>query len=383
MRYRNIQGLRAIAALMVFCSHLFWDIAPMRTHRAKPWVTAIGLSGVDIFFVISGFIVYQVMGHSAAQVAVVGHARAALGFAMKRILRIYPLYWIVFAAAALIMTWAPLPASVSKKPALELFLLINGIPNFRVPAAWTLTFEVYFYAVTALSILLFGRKAFVGLSIWFTLVACVALLSAGLGTSIPLDYVFAPIVLEFLLGMVIAGVVAQGERRLPLAAIAMGIGCLGIGAYVLHLGGARVASSYPLRLLYRGMPAALIVYGAVALELRNAWSMPKAWQYLGDASYSIYLWHGVIFYGVASLFLHWGWVGAISPSLLTLLMAAIGLGAGLLSYHVLERPLLRVSRAGRHALARGPDRVTHASHSLTQSPPEGVAHDLDKVTWPC
>ncbi|MET3652007.1 acyltransferase family protein [Dyella japonica] len=180
MRYRNIQGLRAVAALMVFCSHLFWDIAPMRTYRAKPWVTTIGLSGVDIFFVISGFIIYHVAGHSAARVVAVGHARAAFAFAMKRILHIYPLYWIVFGVAALIMIWATLPASVSKKPAFELLLLINSIPNFRVSAAWTLAFEVYFYAVTTLSILIYGRKVFMGLSIWFALVACVTPLSVAL-----------------------------------------------------------------------------------------------------------------------------------------------------------------------------------------------------------
>jgi exopolysaccharide production protein ExoZ len=198
MSYRNIQGLRAIAALMVFASHMFWDITPMRTHWARPYIEAIGPSGVDIFFVISGFIIYNVAKRSAAQMGVVGRGRAVYEFAMKRIIRIYPLYWIAFGVAALIMIWVPLPVSFVKKPQLELILLINGIPNFRVQVAWTLTFEVYFYAVTALNLFLFPKKIFTGLLIWFAVVGCAAMLGTAFGLPIPLDYVFAPIVLEFL-----------------------------------------------------------------------------------------------------------------------------------------------------------------------------------------
>lgn len=126
IRYRNIQGLRAIAALMVFCCHLFWDIAPMRKHWAMPYVTAIGVSGVDIFFVISGFIIYHAAKRSAAQVDIVGRAQATYEFAVRRIIRIFPLYWIVFAAAAIITIWAPLPASILRKLQLELLLLTGS-----------------------------------------------------------------------------------------------------------------------------------------------------------------------------------------------------------------------------------------------------------------
>jgi peptidoglycan/LPS O-acetylase OafA/YrhL len=342
MQYRNIQGLRAIAALMVFSSHLFWDIVPMRTHWARPYIGSVGPSGVDIFFVISGFIIYHVAMRSAAQVDLVGRGRAVYEFAMKRIVRIYPLYWIVFAAAAVIMIWVPLPASFPKKPQLELLLLIDSIPNYRVGAAWTLTFEVYFYAVTTLSIFFFPRRIFTGLLIWFAVIAGAALLSTVFGVSIPLDYVFAPVLLEFLLGVVIGMLVDRGERRLPLAAIGIGIVWLVIGTYPLHLDGGKEAGSYLLRLACWGLPAALIVYGAVALEMRKAWIMPRVLQYLGNASFSLYLWHAVVFSGVAELFVHLGWVGVVDRSLLALLMAIVGFGVGLLSYHLLERPSLRV-----------------------------------------
>lgn len=344
MNYRNIQGLRAIAALMVFASHLFWDIVPMRTHWAKPYATAIGPSGVDIFFVISGFIIYHVARRSAARVDSVGRGRAVYEFAIKRIIRIYPLYWVVFAVAALIMIWVPLPASFQKKPQLELFFLINGIPNFRVQAAWTLTFEVYFYAVTALSIFLAPKRILAGLSIWFAVIACTAVHAAAFGASGPSSYVFAPILLEFLLGIVAGRLIERGESRFHGVSICAGIVWMLIGAWALQQDGGRAAQSYLLRLACWGFPAALIVYGTAALELRNAWIMPSVLQYLGDASFSIYLWHAVVFIGVAALFAHFGWVGVVDRSLLAVLMAVIGMGIGLLSYHFLEKPSLKALR---------------------------------------
>ncbi|HEV2681963.1 MAG TPA: acyltransferase, partial [Rhodanobacter sp.] len=351
MNYRNIQGLRAIAALMVFASHMFWDIIPMRTHWAKPYVAAIGPSGVDIFFVISGFIIYNVAKRSAAQVDTVGRGRAIYEFAMKRIIRIYPLYWIAFGAAALIMIWVPLPASFVKKPQLELFFLIDGIPNFRVQAAWTLTFEVYFYAVTALSIFLFPKKFFAGLLIWFAAVGFATMLGAIFNLSILLNYAFAPILLEFLLGIVIGLLIECGQSRFYAASICIGVIWLFFGAIELHHDGGRAAQWYLLRLACWGFPAALIVYGTLALELRNVWIMPRILQYLGDASFSIYLWHAIMFIGVAAVFEHLGWVGVVDRSLLATLMGIIGLGTGLLSYHFLEKPSLKL--LGEYFIGRG------------------------------
>src|SRR5262245_30352872 len=174
-RYGNIQGLRAIAALMVVSCHVFQDIAPMRTHWAKPFFVTVGAAGVDLFFVISGFIIYHVAQRSIAGMDVVGKGRTVYAFAMKRFIRIYPLYWIVFATSSLVMSWAPPPASPHES-LLQLLALIDDVPNFRVYVAWTLTFEVYFYAVAGLSLLLLARRAMAGVTTWFTMVACATLL---------------------------------------------------------------------------------------------------------------------------------------------------------------------------------------------------------------
>ena len=355
--YRNIQGLRAVAALMVLSSHLFWDIVPMRTHPARLWIGAVGPSGVDIFFVISGFIIYHVTRRSAAQAAIEGRGRAFYTFAMKRFIRIYPLYWIVFGVAAAMMIWLPPESGFMKTPQLELLFLVNSITNYRVQAAWTLTFEVYFYAVAALCLLLFPRRVHAGLLGWFAIIAIVSIVTTVFGLDIPLNYVVAPILLEFLLGMGVGMLIERGECRFRSVALGLGVAGLLMGSIPLHADGGRAALLYLLRLACWGFPAALVVYGTAAFELGKSRVMPAPLQYLGDASFSIYLWHEVVFIGVAAVFERLGWTGSVSRCLLALGMGLVGLGVGLLSYHVLERPLLR--GLGRRFLGR-----PVASHSL-------------------
>jgi exopolysaccharide production protein ExoZ len=355
--FQNIQGLRAIAALMVLTSHLFWDILPMRTHWAKTWFTAVGPSGVDIFFVISGFIIYHVTRRSAAQAAVVGQGRVFREFVIKRVIRIYPLYWIVFMTAAVIMIWLPPASSFVKKPQIELLFLVNSIPNYRVQAAWTLTFEVYFYAIAALSMLLFPKRIHAGLLGWFAAITVVSVLTTVFGLNVPLNYIFAPILLEFGLGMGVAALIERGRSRFRWLALCLGVTGLLIGSIPLHADGGRAALSYGLRLACWGVPAALIVYGTAAFERDKARVMPACLQYLGNASFSIYLWHAVIFVVVAATFDRLGWTSTVNRSLLATAMGVIGLGVGLLSYHLLEKPLLR--GLGRHFLGRAV-----ASHAM-------------------
>jgi len=355
--YRNIQGLRAVAALMVLASHLFWDIVPMRTHWAKVPVTAIGISGVDIFFVISGFIIYHVTRRSTLRAALVGRRTAVYEFAIKRLIRIYPLYWIVFAVATVMMIWLPPAGAFVRKPQLELLLLVNSLPNYRVQAAWTLTFEVYFYAVTALSMFLFPKRIYAGLLGWFATIGIVTMLATVFRLDIPLNYVFAPILLEFMLGMGVGVLIERGESRYRASALCLGMAWLLLGSVPLQADGGRAALSYLLRLACWGFPAALIVYAAAAFERGKSRITPAWLQYLGNASFSIYLWHEVVFIGAAAVFDRLGWIGVGNRSPLALVMGLIGLGVGLLSYHFLEKPLLR--ELGKRFLGR-----PVASHSL-------------------
>lgn len=371
MTYRNIQGMRAIAALIVIMAHIFPNIMPMHTHWVKTFFSVVGGTGVDIFFVISGFIIYHVMQRSIASMDTVGKGRALYAFAMKRFIRIYPLYWIVFGTSCLIMAWAPPAELPPQEPLLQLLALIDNLPNYYVSVAWTLTFEVYFYAVVALGLLLFARRAMVGVTIWFAIVGGATLLGLWFPWSKPLDFVFAPLVLEFLLGIVVAMLIDRGFQRFHGALLAGAFIWIAIGSLFLmpsifalnvdHWGRlVAINRSFALHVVCRGIPAAIFIYGIVVLEIRQRWIMPRVLQYIGNASFSIYLWHVVVFNAVAEVFVRLGWVGVVSPIGLTALMIAIGLSIGLLSYQCLEEPLLR--HLGQRFLGRGV-----SSHSLEPS----------------
>lgn len=352
MSYRNIQGMRAIAALLVVACHIFQNITPMRTHWAKPFFLAVGPVGVDIFFVISGFIIYQVMQRSIASMDAAGKGPAVRAFALKRFIRIYPLYWMVFGTSCLVMAWTS-PTAPPAVPLFPLLALIDNLPNYRVSVAWTLTFEVYFYAAVALSLMLLARRAMTGVAIWFAVVASAAVFGLWFPWGKPLDFVFAPILLEFLLGIAVAMLVDRGFRRFHGALLAGAVVWMAIGTlflrpsiFALHVAqwGMPVAISrtFALHIVCWGIPAAILIYEIVVLEIRREWIMPRVLQHLGNASFSIYLWHVVVFDAVAEVFVRLGWVGIVSSTGLTALMVGIALGFGLLSDRVLEKPLLRI-----------------------------------------
>lgn len=159
MLYKNIQGLRAVAALMVMFAHIY-PALPMHAHWTLPYVGTMGPSGVDLFFVISGFVVYLSADRLGKKAEIVGRWRSFREFAVKRVLRIYPGYWVAFFVASVLLLTTTLvvaPPQISERPLWGLLLLIDQ-PNNRIGAAWTLQYEVTFYAICALGILLFPRR---------------------------------------------------------------------------------------------------------------------------------------------------------------------------------------------------------------------------------
>ena len=149
VRLVNIQALRGLAALMVVITHL----PTMETKHAGDALLSqsvmLGISGVDLFFVISGFIMVYVTWQSQNSL------RNAGEFLFARATRIYPIYWIVALALLAVglvkpglFSFDPEQTSIVKSLALW---PQDGFPMLKV--AWTLIHEMYFYLVFALIIL--------------------------------------------------------------------------------------------------------------------------------------------------------------------------------------------------------------------------------------
>lgn len=266
----SLQILRFVAAAMVVYVHAA-QTAFVTTGSVGlvPYnIAGLGLTGVDIFFVISGIVIAKTApGLTPAQ------------FAWRRIRRIVPLYFVCCIPAVLVAA----PAGFGWRELVATFLLWPATDVMTAPlldVAWTLSFEMLFYASATL--VLFNRWWIVALAGLYVAAFCIR-------QSAPIfQFLGNPIIIEFLFGVAIA--------RAP--KLNVGIPAIFAGAALLLLAGvlglAPVGGTLDFlrgddtlrRVVVCGIPAAIIVYGT--MQIRTA---PSVWTYLGDASYALYLVH--------------------------------------------------------------------------------------------
>jgi exopolysaccharide production protein ExoZ len=321
----SIQALRAIASLLVFWGHA---INAVTAAVPAEFPHLYGPFGVDLFFVISGF----VMVYSSERLF--GQPGAPITFFARRLARIVPLYW----AATAILVWFVVPYASTKAVLGSLFFAPH-IPS-EAPllfVGWTLIFEMFFYAVFAIALLAKRRFAVVA-GVTVVLVAFSLLLgpeAAGPSTQPPpasgLGYLADPIILEFVFGMMIALIYRAGGR-LPMWAT---IGLIVVGVTWLTA----TLSSLP-RPYSAGIAAALIVAGMSLSSMpspKRSRSI-RAAMFLGDISYSLYCTHLLSFSFLA-------WIVttlAISPAdhawTYMAAMLATGLVIAAATYFMFEKP---------------------------------------------
>jgi len=283
----NIQALRAIAALLVVCAHLPGIEAKHSPDQILPTIFMLGISGVDLFFVISGFIMVYVTWNTPRTLKDVGR------FLFSRFTRIYPIYWVI--AIMVFIPWKIRPDLISFNPSetslLRSFLLLpdNTFPMLKV--AWTLIHELYFYLIFAVCLIFPKRFLMIGLSLWAALI--LLLQNSGFCPLSPtLRLMINPMGLEFYFGAVIGWLYLRKETALPLVWPVLILGILAFITGLSYQSSIAVDPfpNYAQRVIVFGIPSALIVYGLVGIEsLGRAASKPLST--LGDWSYSLYLSH--------------------------------------------------------------------------------------------
>lgn len=240
----------------------------------------VGGFGVDIFFIISGFIIYYVSSINADH------------FLLKRAFRILPLYWLgtlgVFAIAftlpRLLTGTIANTGNLAKSLAMIPYRREDGNVFPVLFLGWTLEYEVFFYAVLGLALTCFGRRGQLAAAVALGLIAIFGVTATSLPTV--LWFYSSPVVLEFVMGM---GLYALWRRTPNFASVpvALAIVAAGCGFALLVIGATWVTRSN--RFIVAGIPALLVVFGVLALEGRVRF--PKWLLLIGDASYSLYLFH--------------------------------------------------------------------------------------------
>ena len=289
-RMQSLQAIRALAIMLVVL------------HHSVGWARFGGF-GVDLFFVVSGFVIASMQPRGAGE------------FLARRFLRIYPIYWLLSLPFLLTATLEAgrLATSITLWP-----FWGASVSHPYLLVAWTLCFEVMFYCAAA-----FAR--------WNWRVPVLLYVSAsifGLVTDNEVaGFVGNPLILEFLAGAALTRVPPCWRRGAIAVVLALAI--LSVVPHAQIAGWRAFDPQFgAMRLFAWGIPAMLMVYGALSAERFLARFKPLS--KLGDASYSIYL----VFGPLTTLIAPVSAAAAFAGSLL----------AGLAVHRTIERPLLDLLR---------------------------------------
>jgi exopolysaccharide production protein ExoZ len=305
-KIHSIQFLRALAALSVVFFHVIGE------------AFTIGAAGVDVFFVISGF----VMGAFAIN-ATPGQ------FLYHRVLRIVPLYWavtVVMCLGAMAGVFSSFSFTVDQLWKSLLFVPYANETGMLAPlvmVGWTLNVEMFFYLVFAVGLAL---RAPIAVTAGF-------LFAMAIGGHIidwqsPVMQVWtSALLIEFLSGLFLSQLILKWKQG---GLIAIGLSFVGFA-----IAAATGEQTGLLRLLSWGLPSLLLVAGCVWLETAGAWPkrLLRPFEIVGDASYALYLTHGLVI-SVVHKVLGTGFLSGIA-----VLMTAIG--ASIIIHLMFEKPVIR------------------------------------------
>lgn len=350
---RSIQYLRALAALMVVWVHSLYMIPGVAEQFNVP---NFGGAGVDLFFVISGFIMVVTTAEKHV---------TPMEFFCRRIVRVVPLYWLatlaMIACAGYGHSFKDLgypPAAIAKSLLFVPYTAIGGHPGNVWPIlgqGWTLNFEMFFYALFALSLAAPRRFRLPGLAMTLGSLAVIGRLFGPFGNPLAVVYT-SRLLLEFAAGMILAHVWLRDRSRdwSPWSLLFVVFGFCAIGFRDLTFITDHAAA-------FITMSAAFVIV-AGCLHPRIAAIQNRPLLELGNASYAIYLVHQFVVEALAwfwvRLFPLVTWASSVLFMASTLLLCA---AAGWSCYRLIERPLTSRLRE----FARRPASVGTASYSGT------------------
>ena len=338
----NLQALRGVAVLAVVCFHLLTIEARYGGSATilPGWFNA-GMLGVDLFFVISGYVMVTVT-----------HGRFRSGpqarrFLWHRLTRIYPLYWIYATLALGVFLVRPEWINASQGGHVDVIASFLLIPQPILPivqVGWTLTHEIYFYLVFFVVLLVVRERRLPwALAVWGVLVVVLGTQSLGPWWNVA----FSPLTLEFIAGGLIAWFLRtapapriDGRWLLLAAGLALAVA---VALYVEYAAGTdRLPTGWQQVLRY-GIPSAVIVFCVVQAE-RAGRLLPHALASAGDASYSTYLSHLFVINAVGRVWALVAGDGIVDNVVVLATTLGLVVVVGAMSYRYLELPLLRLAR---------------------------------------
>lgn len=333
----GIQILRVVAAIAVVIYHTIEISMGFKFDVGVPkFLITAGAAGVDIFFVISGFIMIYVAFRGD------GSAIGPGEFLYRRFSRIYPFYWLcclgmVFLGALGFMSSMDMsPLNVLR----SMLLWPEGQKLLGV--SWTLSYEIYFYLIFAVALTF--RNLPITIAFTGATICAATVIAAFLPANELVDFLRNPVALEFVFGMGVAWAVTRFSDKLKLSPYWSLLGFAAIiiaPIFVFHTKTDGLPGFY--RPIFWGLPAAgiLLVFARVA---RPSGLPGRVLAMLADASYAIYLTHPFVMVAYAKL-LKSSALGRMHQELPIAIVVVISIAGGILAHLIVERRLIAWARA--------------------------------------
>jgi len=268
MKLAFIQAFRGVAASLVAIDHALCEITGNNPHLILTHIAwSLGSFGVYLFFVISGFIMAQISWDEF------GTDGASKNFIVRRLIRIVPIYWLTTIVALICHQISPnFGMSYGLKELIYSFLFIpnqnpNGVWAPILAQGWTLSYEMMFYSIFAVS-LLFRRT--LGLILVSGLLALMVAFGSSSQPNGIIPYLCSPIVLWFLLGIALAVIWKLMNLKEPrwLAVMSEPLNSLGNASYSIYLAqGFLISATFRVWERVIGSPSPWFVPLSVALCL--------------------------------------------------------------------------------------------------------------------
>jgi len=286
-----MEGLRGFAVFLVFLVHYVtfidpWVAKPSALHSFASTVHTIGNTGVDLFFVLSGYLIYG---------SLISRPQRFLRFMSRRVERIYPAFIAVFVLYVVLAFVFPMEGKLPATPLsrtvylVENFLLLPGLVPIEpmITVAWSLSYEMFFYLAIPLVIAVLGlrQRSLAWRSTFFSTVAIAfVVFCAGYGGPVRM--------IMFISGILLYEVISGGVIRAPADGVALSTLAVGLLVTLLPIPG---SGGYSLKVVILFVAFFWLCFGCFGkaggwLARGFAWT-PLRW--LGNMSYSYYLLHGL------------------------------------------------------------------------------------------
>ena len=349
VKFENIQALRGVAVLLVVLCHL--QVIEQKYSHSQiilPDWLGYGIASVDLFFVISGFVIATVTRGQFRSL------KAAGSFIFQRVTRIYPPYW--FYSAIVLIIWWYKPELVNSAQGNQVNVLASFliIPQDLLPlvmVGWTLIHEMYFYLVITVFLPVVPERKFPVFLVLWALIVIVG--SSFFIINFSGDYhataqvIFHPLTLDFIGGATIALLLNGSIRNNERLIIAIGISVFLLSLIWFNIDKSIIKTEGWPRVLLFGIPSLLVVYAAAKAEISGKVCFPKSMIKIGDASYSIYLSHVLVLAALGRIWAKMTISGVMINVAILVIMVLAAISVGLSSYRWMETPILNRIRRWR------------------------------------